>query len=228
MKKVLIVPGWLLTKFAYDDLIDSLNKNGYIVDTFKCPGMYDRKSNVRVKDVLSSLRKIIKENNYDMIIAHGYSVNWLLQTKSLLKGKKIILASPCYNDNLKLRFRVLKYFSIIPLLCRRLHLDFKFIWKAYDYIYDMHMLYQLYGLTDGYNYCNIKSAYRILVETLNLKYDKNKRIKADLIVLQGIEDTLIKHKKDNISKLFNCSREVRIHCRHNTFEYLTQEIINLL
>ncbi len=106
-KKILILHGWLHSAERYLQLKNDLEGQGHTVDTFEFPGFGDTeceyKSHIFMHYVLS-VRKLIRENDYDHIIAHSMGANILLKAAENqdFKANLILLSPACYGiDHLR-------------------------------------------------------------------------------------------------------------------------------
>lgn len=223
---ILIIPGWLMNTRSFSKAESILSSMGHYVDIFECPGIETADSKLNVSKVINLIRKQIRDNDYDVIIAHSYAVNWLLQMKLLISDKKIILLSPCY-DNLKTSLRLFKYLSIFILISKKLPLPRKLIKYVYSLIHTSGETV-CDEMIDGYFTCNAISAYRLLIQTLRLKCNKRNVVDSDVLIIHGANDRLLNCKYDNLIKQFKNSSLVKLECGHDTFNYLPDEVLKFI
>lgn len=224
--RILVIPGWLMNKNSLRMPKYKLTGLGHEVDIFECPGIDSNVKHVQVTDIINLLRKKIRCGHYDVIIAHGYSINWLLQMKSLLRGKKVILLSPCYK-NVKEMWHVIKYVSGILLNTRALHLPPNIIYKVYDIIHASGEL-TCSNMVDGYFTCNARTAQRLLIQTLKLNHDPNRIVEADCLVIHGRRDPLVRCRYSELRQLFSKYHFIKSECGHDTFNYIGSDVIDFM
>lgn len=212
--KVLAIPGWLMNANSFNKIKSLLSKED--VDIFECPGIDTADCDICVSDVISLIENRIK--NYDVIIAHSYSINWLLQMKPLLSGKKIILLSPCYKNVV----RMLKYLSILLVISKKVPIPKSLIKFMYAII---HTSKVDDNMIDGYFTCNAISAFRLLIQTLSLKSNESDVVESNVVIVHGKRDRLLKYKYNSLIKQFKDSYVLEIECGHDTFNYLPCDIL---
>lgn len=223
---ILIIPGWLMNTNSFSKTEAILLSMGHYVDVFECPGIETADSKSDASKIINLIRKQIRDNDYDVIIAHSYAVNWLLQMKLLISDKKIILLSPCY-DNLKSTMRLFKHLSIFLLISKELPLPKKLIKYVYSLVHTSGEM-TCEEMMDGYFTCSAISAYRLLIQTLRLKCNNCSIVDSNVLIIHGINDRLLNCRYGNLIKQFKDFSLLKLDCGHDTFNYLPDEVLKFI
>lgn len=223
---ILIIPGWLMNERSFNGLSEELIKRGHTVSVFRCPGIATAEKNVNVETVIRLLFDKIATNKFDVIIAHSFAVNWLLQMKSMIKNKKILLLSPCHK-NLNLKFRILKYVSIFLTIAKHLPLPYGLLRVLYDFVHASGER-TCTDMINGYFTCDGYSAYKLLIQTLKLECKSKRTIKGPTLVVHGNNDPLLKCEYIPLIMHFDNTEVKTVDCGHDTFNYISDDIIEFI
>lgn len=93
--KILLIHGWLHTTDILKSLQEDLSMHE--ITLWYIHGLDDN-TYVSKEDMYSSLEKHLLVNRYDLIVAHSYGCNILLNVKLKLVSTNVVLLNPVYNN----------------------------------------------------------------------------------------------------------------------------------
>lgn len=224
--KILILPGWLINEYGVQWLRDELVDRGHDVDVFRCPGISTNQYYITHGAVLHRLRRTLRDNDYDVIIAHGYSVNMLLQCSQLFKDAKLVLLSPVYN-NLSNKAKVLKPLVNLLPIAKNMHFRYITLRKAYSKCNNTVTLASR-NLCDGYLTCNGRVARRLLHYFLKVKPELKYKLYNDTLIVHGDRDPLVRYEYKQLNTMFECLNVISIKCGHDTYNYIPVSVLRFI
>lgn len=219
--KILLIHGWLHTT----DTLKSLQEDLFMhnVTLWHICGLDDN-AYVSREEHISSLEKHLLVNRYDLIVAHSYGCNILLNVRLKLVSTNIVLLNPVY-DNFKwhidisislmnLGLPIIKKIYLKYGLCWLIKILASFTCNNIELINDK----LLVGLTKS----NLKTLSKILdIQEWEVNLTCNK-----YIIVHSLKDRLL-NKPVKLLQKISCDY-YEVPCGHTSFLENKDEVLNII
>ena len=219
--KILLIHGWLHTIDTLKSLQEDLSMHD--VTLWHICGLDDN-AYVSKEDMYSSLEKHLLINRYDLIVAHSYGCNILLNVRLRLVSTNVILLNPVHN-NFKWYIDISVNLMNLGLpIIRKIYLKYGLCWlikilasftcNNKELIDDK----LLVGLTKS----NLKTLGKILdIQEWKVNLACNK-----CIIVHSLKDRLLNKPVELLQKI-SCDY-YEVPCGHTSFLENKDEVLNIM